>query len=139
MRSLLRNVIAQPSLAFRFQRMGLHRWRAWDRKNDEWDDAEDYWDKGYDRDRKYPSTVEKAIEDCFKGPSRSWVYQRRVFWRSAIRKGIDEVYVALLILVLPNLKDLNIIAPAQSIVVAKALDYALYMGPYISSVGSLQR
>lgn len=51
------------------------------------------------------------------------------FWRRIIRKDVDEVFVALLILALPNLRKLEMLAPSKPDILAKALYHTSILRP----------
>jgi hypothetical protein len=60
------------------------------------------------------------------------------YWRTAIRKNEDEVYVAMLLLLLPNLRVLRLDLPSRPSFLVAAVDQATTVIPSYSSRASLQ-
>jgi hypothetical protein len=132
-RAFLRTIIRQPRLALHVRKLVLISWRAYNRQSDEWDDTD------YDSERKYSTAQNLSDRKLFQRAIKELALPDKQFWRSAVRKDIDEVYVALLILLLPNLRTLQMLAPSEPEVLAKALYYATILQNSTSSVRSLQR
>ena len=111
----------------------LYQWRAWNRESDEWDHI------GYDDQRTYSARQNNYDRKLFQRAIRALALSDKTFWRHAVRKDVDEVYVALLLLLLPNLRDLRISAPSEPEVLAKAFLHATVLHPARAPVMGLQQ
>ncbi|KAI4137167.1 MAG: hypothetical protein L6R39_007438 [Caloplaca ligustica] len=131
-RAFLRTVIANPSLASCVVRLCLSYWCAWDIDSDEWND-------GYDEHRKYLAAQDRCDRKWFRNAIRDPALPEKTFWQDTVRKDVDEVYLALLILLLPNLQELYLGAPLKSVILAKALDHATLLRPIHAPYVGLQK
>ncbi|KAL9025607.1 MAG: hypothetical protein Q9180_007637, partial [Flavoplaca navasiana] len=131
-RAFLRTVIANPLLASYVLGLDLGAWRAWDRDSDE-------WDEGYDDDRKYSPLQNRGDRKLFHQAIHHLTLSDKTFWRSAVRKDVDEVYVALLALLLPNLRKLGLDLPLKFTILEKALNHATLLRPLHAPFASLQK
>lgn len=144
-RAFLRTIIANPSLALHVKSLWLYSWRAWDEDCDNFEKLFGPWNlgcdgqkEGYDYDREYSTAQNYTDKKLFRKAIRDLALTNKTFWRSAVLKDIDEVYVALLILLLPNLRTLSISVPSKCIVLQKALDHATLLLPIHTPLASLQ-
>ena len=126
-RALLCTLIANPRLALHVQLLLLKEWRAWDRKSDKLDDygGKDSWDE----DRKYTVAQVSRDRKLFRKAIRNLALTNKKRWRDAVMKDVDEVYVALLILICPNITELNMEGPCNPIFIHKILDHATIVRP----------
>ncbi|KAI4271718.1 MAG: hypothetical protein LQ337_005796 [Flavoplaca oasis] len=136
-RAFLRTVIANPLLASYVLGLDLVAWRAWDRDSDEWDD--NTGNDRYDDDRKYSPVQNRSDRKLFHQAIHHLALSDKTFWRSAVRKDVDEVYVALLALLLPNLRKLNLSLPLKFTILEKALDHATLLRSLHAPFASLQK
>jgi hypothetical protein len=60
------------------------------------------------------------------------------YGRTAIRKNVDEVYIAMLLLLLPNLRELGLDLPSRPSFLVAAVDQAITVIPSYSSRAWLQ-
>ncbi|KAL8893649.1 MAG: hypothetical protein Q9192_005062 [Flavoplaca navasiana] len=135
-RAFLRTVIANPLLASYVLGLDLGAWRAWDRDSDEWDEGSN---DRYDDDRKYSPVQNRSDRKLFHQAIHHLALSDKTFWRSAVRKDVDEVYVALLVLLLPNLRELYTSLPLKFTILEKALNHATLLRPLHAPFASLQR
>ncbi|KAL8920389.1 MAG: hypothetical protein Q9208_006270 [Pyrenodesmia sp. 3 TL-2023] len=131
-RAFLRTVIANPLLASYVIGLELGAWRAWDRESDE-------WDSGYDDNRKYSLVQNRSDRKLFQKAIQHLALSDKTFWRSAVRKDVDEVYAALLLLLLPNLRKLKLSLPLKFGILEKALLHATLLRPLHVPSASLQK
>ena len=131
-RAFLRTVIANPLLASYVVSLKLNAWRAWVRDSDE-------WDSGYDDDRKYSPGRNRGDRGLFQKAIQHLALSDKTFWRSAVRKDVDEVYLALLLLLLPNLRKLELSLPLRFDILTKALHHATLLRPLHVPLASLQK
>lgn len=131
-RAFLRTVIANPLLASYVVGLKLNAWRAWNRDSDE-------WDSGYDDDRKYSPVQNRNDRKLFQKAIHHLALSDKTFWRSAVRKDVDEVYLALLLLLLPNLRKLELGLPLRFDILEKALHHATLLRPLHVPLASLQK
>lgn len=139
-RAFLRTVIANPSLAAHVNYLKLSTWRAWDRESDEWDDSS-YLMRDhacYDDHRQYSPAQNRRDRKYFQKAIRDLALVEKKVWRHAVRKDVDEVFVAMLLLLLPNLRELDIMASSNAVFLAKALCHAPTAMLAAKSVPSLQ-
>lgn len=127
-REFLRTLLCRPSLAVNVKKVGLCAWCAWDRASDAWDQP------SYDTNRQSLTPCDQKL---FQRAATSLALPERDHWYRLIRKNNDEVYIALLLLVLPNLRELTILAPSNSPILAKALHHVATLQP-VAEMG-LQR
>ena len=111
-------------------------WRAWDRESDEWDHGA--YDGSYDDERGYLPARNSRDKKLFQKAIRELAFPDKKGWRIAVRKDVDEVYVALLLLIVPNVKLLGISVPCNPVYLEKAFEHATVMQPAGSLVQSLQ-
>lgn len=131
-RAFLCTVIANPLLASHVLGVELTAWRAWDRDSDE-------RDSGYPDDRRYSPGRNRNDRKLFQKAIHQLALSDTAFWRSAVRKDVDEVYVALLLLSLPNLRKLWLGLPLRFEVLEKALHHATFLRPLHAPLASLQK
>ncbi|KAL8845401.1 MAG: hypothetical protein Q9176_000037 [Flavoplaca citrina] len=134
-RAFLRTVIANSLLASYVLGLDLGAWRAWDRDSDEWDEG---CNDRYDDDRKYSAVQNRSDRKLFHQAIHHLALSDKTFWRSAVRKDVDEVYVALLALLLPNLRKLGLSLPLKFKILEKALNHATFLRPLHAPFTSLQ-
>ena len=132
-RALLRTIITRPDLAEHMRTVSLNSWRAWNRVGDEWEEF------GYFATRDYTMAQNRSDRELFKSAIRSLALSDKRFWRHAVRTNIDEVFVALLLLLLPKLLKLEISCPPTFYVLEKALDHAAMLRPANGKILGLQR
>ena len=146
-RAFLRTIICNPFLAAHVTCLSLHTWRAWDKESDEWENSSRLrcagWWKIEDRDlyddhRRYSPAENRKDRKFFQKAIRDLALVEKAVWRLAVRKDVDEVFVALLLLLLPNLKELAISTPGNAVFLAKAIDHATVIRPANSTIPSLQ-
>lgn len=129
-RAFLHTVIASPLLASYVVSLKLDAWRAWDRDSDE-------WDSGYDDDRKYSPGRNRDDRKLFQKAIQYPALSDKTFWRSAVRKDVDEVYLALLLLLLPNLRELELGLPLRFDILTRTLHHATLLRPLHVPLASL--
>ena len=132
-RAFLRTVIARPHLSKHVRALSLIRWRAWNRDSDELDDPR------YDEGRSYSTAENRRDRKLFQKAIRSLALSEKQFWRHAVRTDVDEVYVAVLLLMLPNLVNLEISCPSKFEILEKALYHAAVLRPTNSKIIGLQK
>ena len=93
----------------------------------------------YDAHRNYPIAVIHSDKKLFQQAIRALALPDKKFWKDAVRKDVDEVYVALLMMVLPNLQEISISAPMNPVVVMKALYHCLVLRPAEARFMGLQK
>ncbi|KAI4191269.1 MAG: hypothetical protein L6R41_000196 [Letrouitia leprolyta] len=134
-KAFIRTIMTQPVLASYTVSVSLPVWRAWDRDSDPWDKGSEE----YDDYRRYSLAQNRDDKKLFQRAIRDLALSDKKLWRHAVRKDVDEVYVAILILLLPNLKELNIMTPLKHAVLEKALDHATLLRPTHAKIFSLQK
>ena len=134
-RALLCTLIANPRLALHVQLLLLKAWRAWDRKSDKHDD---YGGQDWDEDRKYAVAQVSRDRKLFRKAIRNLALTNKKRWRDAVMKDVDEVYVALLILICPNITELNMEGPCNPVFIDKILDHATIVRPVGSMLPNLR-
>ena len=127
-RAFLRTILCRLSLAVHVKKVVLCAWRAWDRASDATDESM------YDTKRKSLTWYDQKL---FQRAATSLALPERDYWHRLIGENNDEVYVALLLLVLPHLRELIIHAPSKSPILSMALHRATILPP-VSEMG-LQR
>ncbi|KAL9046001.1 MAG: hypothetical protein Q9214_001055 [Letrouitia sp. 1 TL-2023] len=126
-RIFLRSILANPSLALHVKTLGLGGWA----------DAA-LWYSGCNR-HQYSEKQKRTDGKLFQKAIHDLALQDKVSWDPATPDGENEIYVTLLVLLLPNLQNLFIHAPSRAVILAKALDHAINAYPARSSVPSLQK
>ncbi|KAL8858825.1 MAG: hypothetical protein Q9178_004742 [Gyalolechia marmorata] len=99
----------------------------------------DEWDSGYDDDRKYSPGRNRGDRKLFQKATQHLALSDKTFWRSAVRKDVDEVYLAFLLLLLPNLRKLELNLPLRFEILTKALHHATLLRPLHVPLTSLQK
>ncbi|KAI4184836.1 MAG: hypothetical protein LQ348_004487 [Seirophora lacunosa] len=97
----------------------------------------DEWDSGYDDDRKYSPGQNRGNRKLFQKAIQYPALSNKTFWRSAVRKDVDEVYLALLLLLLPNLRELELGLPLRFDILTKTLHHATLLRPLHVPLASL--
>lgn len=134
-KAFARTVIANPMLASHTVSVSLPVWRAWNRDSDPWDEGSER----YDDDRRYSLAQTRLDKKLFQQAIRDLALSDKKFWRQAVRKDVDEVYAAILILILHNLRKLNMAIPLEPEVLERALDHATLLRPTHTKIPSLQK
>ncbi len=99
LRAFLRSIVTNPSLAENVRELVIYGWLAWDAESDE-------RHKHYEDRRESRSyTVKQNLSDwrAFRHSLKVIDPPNKPYWRTAIRKNVDEVHIAILLLLLPNL------------------------------------
>ena len=117
-RAFLRTITANPILAPLVKKLSLHRWRTWNRN-----------EIRYDVQRQYDQTSARSSMKVSRRAIRNLSLSDKTFWREAVRKDIDDVFVALLLLSLPKLKTLELYAFPKVEILARALEHATLIWP----------
>ena len=138
-RSFLLTLIAQPALATHVRRLNLPHWMAWDRSSDEFDGHQDCAACNKKRNGRYSLAQNHKDRILFQKAIKGLALTDKKAWKEAVRKNLDEVYLALLLLILPNLKELDILVPCNPVFLNKAMDHATMIRPAESQFPSLQR
>lgn len=126
-RAFLRTLIANPCLASHVQHLHLLCWRAWDRESDDWDRG--IMTDRYEEGRQYTPAWKTLDKKLFRKAICELALTDKQGWRDALMKDVDEVYVALLILLCPNVAHLEVCVPRNPVFIDKALDHATLVRP----------
>ncbi|KAI9681243.1 MAG: hypothetical protein M1817_002525 [Caeruleum heppii] len=127
LRPFLAAVVSNRQLAQAVESLYIHNWVAWDRTG---------------QGRMDEPTLSKHVEHQTYPASRKaadWIIIRRGLnfidppnkadWGVAITRDVDEVWIAMLLLLLPNVRSLDLHAPARPVFLRRALKRSFQVNP----------